>query len=149
MSNNITDKHAEIDMSPEAMIGRLKKSAALYRMSLKLGKFRPANVPQFVDAENELLPLPEELIRDDDGFIRVAGSRVGLFHLVSLHRAKGLDAIELNKHFYMKHDRHVSVCYLMQVLKFYEENRAVIDPLVDYYDQDGCPASSRCSKSRE
>lgn len=149
MSNNLTGKHAEIDMSPEAMVGRLKESAALYRMSLKLGKFRPADVPQFVDPDIELLPLPEELIRDEDDFIRVAGSRVGFFHLLSLHRAQGLDAIGLNKHFYMKHDRHVSVCYLMQVLKFYEENRAVIDPLVDYHDQDGGPGSSRCSKTGE
>jgi len=135
MSNNVSDELVEVDMSPEAVINRLKECSALFRMSLKLGKFRPAHVPQFVDSEKRLLSLPEELVRDDDSFIRVAGSRVGFFHLLSLHRSRGMDAIELNKYFYVEYDRHVSVCYLIEVLKFYEENKTVIDPYVDSYEE--------------
>lgn len=141
--SNVNKEPARVDMSPEGIINRLKKSAALYRMSLKLGMFRPANVPQFVDPDKRLLRLPDELIRDEDGFLRVAGSRVGFFRLVSLHRSKGLDAVELNKYFYEEYDRHVSVCYLMAVLKFYEENKTVLDLYVDSYEDGKSEAHSR------
>ncbi len=71
--------------------------------------------------------LPEFLVDHPDGEIRLAGSRIGLYHVIFFHRRDFTPE--------MLHEQFptLSVPLLRQVLTFYRENQAEVDDYVDRY----------------
>jgi uncharacterized protein (DUF433 family) len=74
--------------------------------------------------------LPDFLIQDADGEIRLTGHRIGLYSVVRSHQ-EGRSAGEILADF-----PSLSLAHIEKVLAFYQENRAEVDAYATAYREE-------------
>lgn len=76
------------------------------------------------------MTLPDFLTREDDGFVRLTDHRIGLHHLVRLHR-DGYSPEMLAEHY-----PTLPLSLVERVIAFYLEHQAEVDAQVAVEDED-------------